>query len=111
MGYPCTCEYHGASCLAHLGSRKDKVAKGCLCTVGDPCDYHAASCVVCVGGCKGHPKTDAPWVILRGIQEGNRFFSDNIPGVDPTKLKDGTTAYTVIGYADTVAEAQKMLGF
>lgn len=47
----------------------------------------------------------SPFVILRGIKEGNRFFSCN-DGSDPTKLTDGTVAYTILGYADTVEEAQ-----
>lgn len=50
----------------------------------------------------------SPFVILRGIQLGNRFFSTN-DGTDPTKLVDGTVAYTILGYADTIAEAQVAL--
>lgn len=44
------------------------------------------------------------YVILEGIEKGNRFFSFNTD--DPTKLYDGTVAYEVIGYANTVKEAQ-----
>jgi hypothetical protein len=46
------------------------------------------------------------YVILKGIEEGNRFFTTNTPGYDHTKLVDGTVAYHIIGYANTVAEAQ-----
>lgn len=49
--------------------------------------------------------TDKKFVILRGIEKGNRFFTTNVPGIDPTKLKDGTVAYTV----DSVEEAQVFL--
>jgi hypothetical protein len=44
------------------------------------------------------------FVILRGIKEGNRFFTENTG--DVTKLNDGTVAYTILGYADTSEEAQ-----
>lgn len=47
----------------------------------------------------------SPFVILRGVAHGNRFFSCN-NGSDPTKLTDGTVGYTILGYADTVEEAQ-----
>jgi hypothetical protein len=42
------------------------------------------------------------YVCLEGLKEGNRFFTTNTPGEDPTKLFDGTVAYKVLGYADTV---------
>jgi len=44
------------------------------------------------------------FVLLKGIREGNRFFTTN--SQEPTRLNDGTVAYTIIGYADTVAQAQ-----
>ncbi len=49
------------------------------------------------------------YVCLEGLKEGNRFFTTNTPGEDPTKLFDGTVAYKVLGYADTVEGAQKIL--
>lgn len=49
------------------------------------------------------------YVILMGIKEHNCFFSMHVPGNDPTKLADGTVAYFVLGYADTMWEAQEML--
>lgn len=49
------------------------------------------------------------FVILRGIQYGSRFFTTYIEGEGATKLKDGTVAYEVMGYADTVQEAQIFL--
>lgn len=51
----------------------------------------------------------AKFVILCGIKQGNRFFSTHIEGKDPTKLLDGTVAYTVLKYVDSVFEAQKCL--
>ena len=46
--------------------------------------------------------------VLAGVNFGNRFFTPNIGG-DPTRLADGRVAYEVLGYADTVAEAQMKL--
>ena len=46
------------------------------------------------------------YIILEGLAERNRFFSGNSSFDDPTKLLDGTVAYRIIGYADTIAEAQ-----
>lgn len=54
-------------------------------------------------------RTEGKFVILRGALEINffdKFFSNNTPGYDHTKLRDGTTAYRVLGFADTVEEAQ-----
>ncbi len=47
------------------------------------------------------------YVLLEGIKEGNKFFTANT--LNPTKLADGTVAYTIIGYADTAIEAQSKL--
>lgn len=47
-----------------------------------------------------------PWPF--GNVGGNKFFTDN-NGKDPTKLADGTVAYTVIGYAEDVQGAQMIL--
>lgn len=49
------------------------------------------------------------YVLLRGIEEGNRFFTTNDPSRDMTKLADGKVAYTILGYAGTIAEAQVFL--
>jgi len=45
------------------------------------------------------------FVILEGIEEKNRFFTTNT-AEDPTRLNNGIVAYEVVGYADTVEEAQ-----
>lgn len=47
------------------------------------------------------------YVILKGIKEGNKFFTMNLP--EPTKLANGTIAYKIIGYANTIKEAQSLL--
>lgn len=44
------------------------------------------------------------YVILRNRECGT-FFTTN-SDEDPTRLIDGTVAYTIVGYADTIAEAQ-----
>jgi hypothetical protein len=49
------------------------------------------------------------FIILQGLVEGNRFFTDHVKGKDQTKLADGSLAYRVIGYAETVEEAQTKL--
>jgi len=49
------------------------------------------------------------YVLLQGYTGdfiGSCFFTMNVPGDDPTKLKDGTIAYSILGYAETVKEAQ-----
>ena len=48
-------------------------------------------------------------VALEGIEHGNKFFTSN-DDRDPTKLHDGTIAYKILGYADTVEEAQHLCG-
>lgn len=48
------------------------------------------------------------FVLLRGLEEGNEFFSTNTDS-DPTKSYDGEIIYEVIGYADSVEEAQTKL--
>jgi hypothetical protein len=48
--------------------------------------------------------------VIPGVNKGQRFFSTNHPEKDQTKLLDGTVAYEIIGYADTVKEAQDALG-
>jgi hypothetical protein len=39
----------------------------------------------------------------------NRFFTSWKPDHEPTTLMDGTVAYNVLGYAETVEEAQQIL--
>jgi hypothetical protein len=51
------------------------------------------------------------YVVLEGLEHGNQFFTGHTEGKDPTKLFDGTVAYKVLGYTDTVEEAQRILGF
>jgi len=53
--------------------------------------------------------TPNKYVILQGIELGNRFFCLNTPGIDHTRLYTGEVAYRVLGYADTVAQAQIFL--
>jgi len=48
------------------------------------------------------------FVLLQDIENGNRFFTMNSHR-DPTKMADGSTAYRIIGYADTVKDAQLQL--
>ena len=54
------------------------------------------------------PKT-AKYAIFQGIDEGNRFFSTNCPDTDQTRLDSGEVAYIILGYANTIAEAQQYL--
>jgi hypothetical protein len=49
------------------------------------------------------------FILLRGIERGNIFFSANNPNRDQTKLIDGTVAYEIIGYANSTKEAQTKL--
>ena len=53
-------------------------------------------------------RSNKVFVLLRS-ENGSRFFTFNKEGVDPTVLYDGTPAYEVIGYAETVEEAQVKL--
>lgn len=48
------------------------------------------------------------YVILEGLEHGNKFFSLNTEE-DPTLSAKGEVWYKVIGYAETVAEAQTKL--
>jgi len=50
------------------------------------------------------------YVVLESIEYGNRFFSTYKEGEDATKLLTGETVYKVIGYAETIEQAQKLLG-
>ena len=49
------------------------------------------------------------YVVLEGIEHGNRFYTTNVPGEDPTKSAKGENWYKVLGYADTSEEAQAIL--
>lgn len=50
----------------------------------------------------------AEYVVLEGIEAGNRFWSKRGDG-DPTKLADGTVAYRVLLETDDPAECQRFL--
>ena len=52
------------------------------------------------------------FVLLQNIEfPYGKFFTTHREGIDPdpTKLYDGTVAYEIIGYADTVDDAQQKL--
>ena len=52
------------------------------------------------------PDTEKKLVLLESIKYGNRFMSKHTEGSDPTKSAAGETWYRVLGYANTVEEAQ-----
>ena len=54
-------------------------------------------------------ESDKPFVVLEGVEHGNRFFTTNRRGEDPTKSATGETWYRVIGYASSVNDAQQIL--
>ncbi len=49
------------------------------------------------------------YVLLEGIEHGNRFCSLYTEGVDPTLSANGEVWYVILGYADSVEEAQMKL--
>lgn len=49
------------------------------------------------------------YVVLEGIMAKNRFYTMNCKNEDPTKLKDGTVAYRVLGYANTGDKARQII--
>lgn len=54
------------------------------------------------------------FILLEGLQHGNKFFTKNEsdkPESEKVKLKDGTIAYKILGYAHSVEEAQYKLKF
>jgi hypothetical protein len=55
------------------------------------------------------PTDNTKFVVYREIANGNRCFSNYVPSVDATKSLDGTVAYTVLGYADDLFDAQSFL--
>jgi hypothetical protein len=57
---------------------------------------------------KADPKT-AQFACFEGLEQGNRFFSTNQPNEDMTKTADGKVSYKILGYANTVGEAQMIL--
>lgn len=53
--------------------------------------------------------TNKPFVVLRGLERGNMFYSTNTPGEDNTLTADGKVSYEVLGYADDGDEARRIL--
>jgi hypothetical protein len=56
--------------------------------------------------------SQATYIILEGLEEGNRFFTTNDPQQtedEQCRLEDGTLAYRVVGYANTSFEAARIL--
>lgn len=49
------------------------------------------------------------FVCLEGIKYKNRFYTTNDTSKEPTKLANGTTAYNILGYADTSEKALEIL--
>jgi hypothetical protein len=49
------------------------------------------------------------FVLLQSIKTNDRFFTSYKEGDEPTKSAGGEIWYTVLGYAETVEEAQKKL--
>jgi hypothetical protein len=49
------------------------------------------------------------FVILKGLEHKNKFFSTYTEGEDPTKSDTGETWYEILGYADSVEDAQIFL--
>jgi len=58
---------------------------------------------------KKNTESSKRFILLEGLDQGNRFTTTNTPGEDHTKLYDGTVAYKILGYADTIEEAQGKL--
>lgn len=49
------------------------------------------------------------FILLEGLEEGNRFITVNNPDKSDDqkcRLVDGTLAYKIIGYANSVKDAQ-----
>jgi hypothetical protein len=59
----------------------------------------------------GLTTSDKPFVVLEGIEEGNRFYTTNTRGEDHRFLANGTEAYRVLGFADTGDEARKIIAY
>lgn len=48
---------------------------------------------------------DQAFVLLKGIERGNKFFTNN-SDEDPTVDENGVVIFEILGYAKTVQEAQ-----
>jgi hypothetical protein len=57
------------------------------------------------------PVKEKNYIALRGIEHGNRFFTcyNENDQRDCTRLANGELAYEILGYAETVKEAQRIL--
>ena len=56
------------------------------------------------------PTKDTKFIILQGLKEHNRFFTTyRKDHGDYTKLQDGSVAYRILGYAESVDDAQIQL--
>ena len=49
------------------------------------------------------------YVILEGIEYGNKFFSPYTEGEDPTLSTKGERWYKILRYAETIRDAQMFL--
>ena len=49
------------------------------------------------------------FICLEGIEYKNKFFTIYDESHDQTKLNNGTTAFKILGYADTPEEALRIL--
>lgn len=51
------------------------------------------------------------YILLRSIETGQRFFTTNVfkDEFEACTTADGAVSYEVIGYADTIADAQTKL--
>lgn len=88
---------------------------------------NVVTCGCCSNGCCCHNHMDIPrgrlpgkcdvhrkrqFVVLRGVTTENRgcvFCSMFTEGDDPTKSSEGETWYEVLGYTETLPEAQRMV--
>lgn len=49
------------------------------------------------------------FVCLRSLSTGERFFSNNVEGNDPRRLDSGEIVYQIMGYCNSMVEAQANL--
>jgi len=58
-------------------------------------------------------RSTSKYILLRGLLNNNCFFTSvEKEGDDPTTFNNGEVGYEIIGYADTVKEAQiKLYGY
>lgn len=52
-----------------------------------------------------------PFVVLRGLVLGNKFYSCSSKGDNPIVMANGAVAYELVAYCDTSEEAQRILGY